>query len=150
MTHQKNSQIGGSLVEYVNRASSPYPTELGGQSFDLVDIETEKDRMVNTARLHAKQEYDRIMQLVQVLQSQADEILARLTMTDQIRAAVYSFVPTPGNAYWLLWDSDAEVYRLSITGPESWSLGPPENYSYITQVQMLGDHTWIEVPEDYK
>lgn len=150
MTHQKNSEIGGLVVNYMNRASVQYPTELGGQSFDLVDIVHEKDQMVNIARIHAQQEYDRIMELVDVLQKQAEGIRHRLSMTDKIRDAEYSFVPKPGNSYWIVWDNSSTIYRLSISGPESWSLGPPENYSYVAQVQMLGDHTWIEVSEDYK
>ena len=150
MTHQKNSHVGGNLVEYINRAASQYPTELGSQSFELVNIEQEKDRMINIARLHAKQEYDRIMQLVEILQQQAADIKKRLDTTDQIYSAVYSFVPQPGNSYWLLWDSGADVYRLSMTSPEQWSAGIPDNYVYIDEVKMLGDHTWIAVREEYK
>lgn len=145
MTHQKNSHIGGSLIEYVNRSSAKYPTELGSQSFELVDVVHEKDQMVNIARTYAQQEYDRIMELVDVLQKQAEGIRQRLDTTDMIYHAEYSFAPKPGNSYWLVWDDALNKYRLSISGPDSWSLGSPENYSYITKVQMLGDHTWIEV-----
>ena len=150
MTQQKDTKIDGSLVEHINRAASQYPTELGSQSFELVDIEHEKDQMINIARLHARQEYDRIMQLVEVLQQQAAEIKTRLDMTDHIHAAEYAFVPQPGHSYWLLWDSASEVYRLSMTGPDEWSAGIPENYSYVDCVTMLGDYTWVVMPKDYK
>ena len=49
------------------RASLPYPMELGAPSFAPVPVEQEKDIILNVGRLHAKQEYDRIMEQVEVL-----------------------------------------------------------------------------------
>jgi hypothetical protein len=43
--------------------------------------------MINAARMHAQQEYDRIMQLVAVLQQQAEGIRRRLDLTDMVHAA---------------------------------------------------------------
>ncbi len=40
--------------------------------FELVPVQSQKDHMLNIARLSAQQEYDRIMELVNVLRKQAD------------------------------------------------------------------------------
>jgi len=78
---------GNTLVHFINRNVTPYPTEAGSVKFDLVPVESQKDLMVNAARMHAQQEYDRIMELVAVLQRQADDIKRRLDITDMVRAA---------------------------------------------------------------
>lgn len=82
---------GNVLVSFFNRNISQYATEAGGPKFDLIPVEKQKDIMVNVARLHAQQEYDRIMDLVKVLQEQADQIKRRLNITDMVHAAKYEF-----------------------------------------------------------
>ena len=86
-----DSTSTGELIQFFNKNVTPYPTEVGGPAFDLIPIEKQKDIMVNVARLHAKQEYNRIMELVAVLQRQADEVRQRLDITDLVHAAKYSF-----------------------------------------------------------
>ena len=143
----KDAKIGTDLVEFINRASTPYPVEVGGPKFDLVPVTKQKDIMVNVARLHARQEYNRIMELVSVLQRRAEEISRRLDITDQVHAARYDFQIYHGQSYWLLYDSKEDCTRLSILGPNDWSTGVPKQYQYICKVQWLGDYTWIEVDE---
>jgi hypothetical protein len=104
--------------------------------------------MINIARLHAQQEYNRIMDLVNVLQKQAEQIKRRLEVTDAVHAAEYQFILSNGHCYWLVWDNRKQVTRLVAMGPNDWSCGKPIDYDYITRVKYLGDHTWIEVDEN--
>lgn len=134
-------------IAFFNRNVSPYATEAGGFKFDLVPVTKQKDIMLNVARLHAQQEYDRIIELVAVLQKQAADIKRRLEITDAVHAAEYQFQIAHGNIYWLVFDTRKNITRLTITGPSDWSTGKPEEYEYITQVKWLGDHTWVEVTE---
>lgn len=143
-----DSTSSGSLIHFFNRNVTPYATESSGPKFDLVPIEKHKDIMLNVARLHAKQEYDRIMELVTVLQKQAEQIRHRLDLTDMVHAAKYDFQLANGNIYWLLFDHIKQFTRLSIHGPDDWSGRAPEQYEYICRVKWLGDHTWIEVEDD--
>jgi hypothetical protein len=136
---------GNTVVQFFNRNVTPYATESGGFKFDLVPVEKQKDIMVNVARMHAEQEYNRIMELVAVLQKQAADIKRRLDITDMVHAAKYDFQVYHGNTYWLLMDTQANCTRLSISGPADWSTGKPEYYEYVCQVRWLGDYTWIEV-----
>jgi hypothetical protein len=142
-----DSTSSGSLIHFFNRNVTPYATESSGPKFDLVPIEKHKDIMLNVARLHAKQEYDRIMELVTVLQKQAEQIRHRLDLTDMVHAAKYDFQLANGNIYWLLFDHIKQFTRLSIHGPDDWSGRAPEQYEYIARVKWLGDHTWIEVED---
>lgn len=140
---------GNTLVAFFNRNVTPYATESGSVKFDLVPVESQKDLMVNAARMHAQQEYDRIMELVSVLQRQAADIKRRLDITDMVRAARYDFATYPGQTYWLVQDTRLDCTRLVHMGPTEWATAPPAQYNYITQVQWLGDYTWQEVDSKF-
>jgi hypothetical protein len=136
---------GNTLVHFFNRNVTPYATESGGPKFDLIPVEKQKDIMINHARMYAQQEYDRIMELVSVLEKQAQAIKRRLDVTDAVYAAEYHFQIVMGNCYWLVWHRRHEKNLLVLNGPKDWSTGTPEDYQYIMQVKYMGDHTWQEV-----
>jgi hypothetical protein len=143
-----DAEVGGGLIAFFNRNVTPYPTEAGGPKFDLVPVTKQKDLMINHARIYAQQEYDRIMELVNVLQKQAMSIKRRLDVTDAVHAAEYQFQIVMGHAYWLVWDKRKEKTLLTLNGPNDWSTGAPEDYVYQTQVKYMGDHTWMEIDEN--
>ena len=154
MTDKPNSANGvssydstgsGSLIHFFNRNVTPYATESSGPKFDLVPVEKHKDIMLNVARLHAKQEYDRIMELVEVLQKQAEQIKHRLDLTDMVHAAKYDFQLFNGQIYWLLYDHRKQFTRLSINGPNDWCTGKPEEYEYIARVKSVS-YTHLTLP----
>lgn len=140
-----DANIGGQLVNFVNRNVSTYPTDVGSPQFDLVPVTNQKDLMINTARMHAQQEYDRIMQLVTVLQQQAEDIKRRLDITDMVHAAEYNFKLYPGNYYWLINNTSTSRTELVQLGPRDWSTGSPSHYEYICCIQWLGDYTWRQI-----
>jgi hypothetical protein len=131
--------------------SITYPMEVGAPKFELVPVQDHKDLMVNTARMYARQEYERIMQVVRVLQQQADSIKRRLDVTDWIYAAEYQFKIYHGRVYWLAHDHKKGITRLLLNSPTDWACGIPEHWEYICPVKSLGDSTWIELnPETLK
>jgi len=139
---------GNILIPFFNRNIQEYPTEVGSIKFEPVPIKSHKDMMLNTARMNAQQEYDRIVALVKVLEEQAQNILRRLDITDLVYRAKYNFRPVHGNIYWLIEDQRQQEILLSMLGPNDWSTGSPDYYKYITQVQWLGDYTWKEIKND--
>ena len=143
-----DSTSTGSLIPFFNRNVSEYPTEAGGIKFDLVPVTKQKDIMINHARIYAQQEYDRIMELVSVLEKQAQQIKRRLEVTDAVHGAEYQFSPVLGQAYWLAWDKRKTKTLLVHHGPDGWSSAPPEDYEYIAHVKYMGDHTWMELDKD--
>jgi hypothetical protein len=137
--------VGNVLIPFFNRNVSTYSTEAGGPKFDLIPVEKQKDLMVNHARMYAQQEYDRIMELVSVLEKQAQQIKRRLDITDMVHAAEYQFQVVMGHLYWLAMDHRRKKMLLVHNGPMDWSTGAPVDYEYISQVKYMGDHTWLEV-----
>ena len=140
-----DARLGTGLVAFFNRNITPYATDVGGPSFDLVPVTKHKDLMVNAARLYARQEYDRIMELVAVLQRQAEQLRHRLDITDLVHAAHYEFRTYPGQCYWLAWDHGRNRSTLQRHGPRDWCTGVPEGLEYMCRIKWLGDNTWIEV-----
>lgn len=140
-----DSKVGDNLVAFFNKNVTPYPTEVGGPAFDLIPVEKQKDIMVNVARMHGQQEYNRIMELVAVLQKQAASIKRRLEVTDLVHAAKYQFQTYHGQIYWLAYDTWKGGTILTMHGPNDWSSSAPDWYDYICRVKWLGDYTWIEV-----
>jgi hypothetical protein len=143
-----DSESTGSLIPFFNRNVTPYATEAGGPKFDLVPVTQQKDVMINHARMYAQQEYNRIMELVAVLQKQADGIKRRLDVTDAVHTAEYQFQIVMGQCYWLVWDKRKEKTLLVHTGPNEWSTGAPDDYQYQMRVKYMGDHTWLEVDNE--
>ena len=140
-----DSTSTGDLIQFFNKNVTPYPTEVGAPKFDLIPVEKQKDIMVNVARMHAQQEYNRITELVEVLQRQAAELKRRLDVTDMVHAARYEFQVYHGQTYWLVNDTRRGGTRLTHNGPNDWTTGAPAEYEYVCQVKWLGDYTWIEV-----
>jgi hypothetical protein len=143
-----DANLGSNVVAFFNRNVTPYPTEIGAPNFDLVPVSKQKDLMINHARMYAQQEYNRIMELVEVLQRQAAGIKRRLDVTDAVHAAEYQFQVVMGQCYWLVWDTRKEKTLLVTLGPKDWTTGVPEDYSYQVRVKYMGDHTWLEVDQD--
>lgn len=146
--NSKDQQIGELTVAFINQSSTEYAVTVGGPKFDLVPVTKQKDIMLNVGRMYAQQEYDRIVELVKVLQKQANQIKRRLEITDAVHAAEYQFQLYHNQIYWLLFDTKLNNTRLTPMGPNDWSTGAPENYNYIARVKWLGDYTWIEVDEE--
>jgi hypothetical protein len=140
-----DAKVGNVVVEFFNKNVTPYPTDVGAPKFELIPVEKQKDIMVNVARMHAQQEYNRITELVEVLQRQAAELKRRLDITDMVHAARYEFQIYHGQTYWLVTDHKKGGTRLTHHGPEDWTTGAPTEYEYICRVKWLGDYTWIEV-----
>jgi len=143
-----DSKVGNNIVHFFNRNVTPYATESSGPQFDLIPVTKQKDIMINHARIYAQQEYDRIMELVTVLQKQADDIKRRLDVTDMVYNAEYQFQIVLGQCYWLAFDSRKQKTILTSHGPYDWSSSKPRHYDYITQVKYMGDHTWMEIENE--
>ena len=142
-----DSTSTGMVIPFLNRNVTPYATEAGSVKFEMVPVTKQKDLMINHARMFAQQEYDRIMELVAVLEKQAQQIKRRLEVTDAVHGAVYQFQPVMGNVYWLVWEKRKQHTLLTQTGPNDWSSSAPDDYEYMAQVKYMGDHTWLELNE---
>lgn len=128
--------------------SLTYPMEIGAPKFELVPVEKQKDIMINVARLYAQQEYERIMEMVSVLQKQAEQLRRRLDITDMVHKCEYKFQVVHNQIYHLAFDYKQQNHVLLHTGPYDWTTGIPDHIEYIARVKWLGDYTWTEVIDE--
>lgn len=120
--------------------------EVGAPRFAPIEVAKQKDIMINAARANAEKEYNRIMEMVKVLQQQAEALVRRLEITEMVHSAVYGFQPAINKMYWLFKDTRKNQIGLTPLGPTDWHSGAtPEDYQYIAHVKFLGDQTWEEV-----
>ena len=128
--------------------SKEYPMEVGAPRFAPIEVQKQKDIMINAARANAEKEYNRIRENVAVLEKQARDLLKRLEITELVHSARYGFNPAINNKYWLFREKNKDYIGLTPLGPHDWHTGfPPEDYEYIAQVKFLGDQTWEEIAE---
>jgi len=126
------------------RSSLPYPMELGSPAFAPIDVKKESDILYNAGKLHAKQEYDRIMEQVEVLRRQADNLVNRMRVSDMMHDITITFKPVHGKIYYVYLDTLKNKNWLSGNHPDSWSaLGG--HHRFIIAVQLMGDSNWCEV-----
>jgi len=126
------------------RNSLPYPMELGSPAFAPIDVKKESDILYNAGKLHAKQEYDRIMEQVEVLKRQADNLVNRMRVSDMMHDITITFKPVHGKIYYVYLNTLKDVYWLSGNHPDSWSaLGI--HHRFVIAVQLMGDSNWCEV-----
>ena len=127
------------------RNSLPYPLELGSPAFAPVPIEKEKDIILNQGRLHAQQEYDRIMEQVVVLKRQADALSNRMAVSEMMHSCGYAFKPVHGKVYYVYFNSTKNHHWMSHNHPDRWCAGPGEDNCFVMAVRMMGDSTWEEI-----
>lgn len=134
------------IKDLMEHHSKPYPMEVGAPRFQPIEVAKQKDIMINAARANAEKEYSRIMEMVRVLQQQADALIRRLDITEMVHGARYGFQPAINKKYWLYKDTRKNFVGLTPIGPGEWILGgTPADYEYIAHVKFLGDQTWEEV-----
>jgi len=126
------------------RNSLPYPMELGSPAFAPIDVKKESDVLYNAGKLHAKQEYDRIMEQVEVLRRQAESLERRMKISDMMHNITITFKPVHGKIYYVYLDTLKNKNWLSGNHPDSWSaLGG--HHKFIIAVQLMGDSNWQEI-----
>lgn len=132
----------------MRRSSLPYPMELGSPAFAPIAIEKEKDILLNTSRLNAKQEYDRIMEQVNVLKKQAEALQNRMQVSEIMHHCSYGFRVVHGNCYYVYYNNLKNQNVLSLNAPNNWSAFPG-HYTYIMTVRLMGDSTWEQIDDEF-
>jgi hypothetical protein len=147
--NSKYATIGDQLVPFINRSSSEYPVEVGASFFAPVKVEDQKDLSLNVAKEHARQEYDRIMQMVEILKEQAKQLVSRLDATDLVHGTSFAFNPVHGKEYHIYLNSIHNKNQMGLIGPKDWTGGkPPEHLTFVASAIKKGDSTWEYVDED--
>ena len=145
--NSKDANIGGELVAFINHSSSEYPVEVGAAFFAPVNVQEQKDLDLNVAKEHAKEEYNRIMEMVAILQEQAKKLASRLDATELVHTAEYGIRTIHNRTYHIYFNSCKNKNTLTPIGPTEWCAGPVEHLTYVASVKKKGDSTWEYIEE---
>jgi hypothetical protein len=129
------------------RYALAYPMEVGSPAFAPIDVKKEKDVIHNAGKLHAKEQYDRIMEQVAVLKKQADSLMNRMAVSEVMHKCNITFKPVHGKIYFVYYDTIKEEHMLSMTNPNWKNNAWPSYIEHRMTVRLLGDSTWEEVIE---
>lgn len=91
--------------------------------------------MVDQTNRQMKQIYDQLELLV----NQANDLKARVEISEQIYTAEMGFKPLTGHIYHLYENEGKRV--LSMIGPNEWG-GKCKYEKFVATAKLLGDHTW--------
>ena len=145
----KDAEIGDLPVAFINHNISEYPIAVGAPNFTPVAVEKEKDISLNVAKQHAKEEYDRIMEMVRILEAQAKALVSRLDATELMHKTHYMITPVYNRHYHIYFNTYQNRHVLAMLGKTEWCAGfPPGHLQYVATVFKKGDSTWEYVDED--
>jgi len=121
----------------------PYASSVGS-----VAIRPNKEGVIKHKALTAMEDQtnmqlNQIRQQIELLAKQAQEIRKRKELSVMIYEAKLSFKPQIGQVYHLYEKRD-NTHILSLVAPKEWGGAGPYK-QFLSSVQLLADHTWIEV-----
>ncbi len=122
-----------------------YPTELGSIAFGTKEIGSQKDALYNLSIETARNEFNKLKALAEIINAQAREVQLQLETSALINQAEYNFKPKPNEIYWLVKDKENQKIFLCMLGPKDWSTSPPENFAYIDKVKYLVNGLWQKI-----
>lgn len=143
-----DANINGEIIAFINHNVSEYPVTVGSVNFTPVVVEKEKDISLNIAKQHAKEEYDRIMEMVHILEEQAKQLMSRLDATDLVHKTICTFIPKHGKEYHIYFNEYHQRNQMGMIGPKDWNTGIPDHLKFAASVRKKGDSTWEYVDED--
>ena len=85
-----------------------------------------------------------IRQQIELLAIQAKEIQKRKELSMIIYEAKLNFAPVIGQRYFL-YEEEEGKHLVSMVGPKEWGRKGHPFKSFVAEVKLLADHTWVEM-----
>jgi hypothetical protein len=122
----------------------PYSSSASG-----VAIRPTKEGIIKHKALAAMEDQtnmqlNQIKEQVELLMVQANQIKRRKEISMMIYEAKLNFKPQIGQVYHLYKRNDDSNF-LSLVSPKDWGGGAGPYKQFLSSVQLLADHTWVEV-----
>lgn len=121
----------------------PYSTSVSGAVIKPTEEGVIRHKALSAMEEQTNMQLDQIRKQIELLALQAQEIQMRKELSMIIYSAKLSFTPVIGNLYYLYEKKD-ETHFVSMVSPKEWGGSGPFK-SFIAQVKLLADHTWVEI-----
>lgn len=147
ITHEgfnKESEAFTNIEIYHKQMSVlPYASSVGSVAIRPTKEGVIKHKALSAMEDQTNMQLNQIRQQIELLAKQAQEIRKRKELSLMIYEAKLSFKPQIGQVYHLYEKRD-NTHILSLVAPQEWGGAGPFK-QYLSSVQLLADHTWIEV-----
>ncbi len=121
----------------------PYASSVGSVAIRPTKEGVIKHKALSAMEDQTNMQLNQIRQQIELLAKQAQEIRKRKELSLMIYEAKLSFKPQIGQVYHLYEKRD-NTHILSLVAPQEWGGAGPYK-QFLSSVQLLADHTWIEV-----
>ena len=121
----------------------PYSTSVSGAVIKPTEEGVIRHKALSAMEEQTNMQLDQIRKQIELLALQAQEIQMRKELSMIIYSAKLSFTPVIGNLYYL-YEKNDDTHFVSMVSPKEWG-GSGPFISFIAQVKLLADHTWLEI-----
>ena len=121
----------------------PYSTSVSGAIIKPTEEGVIRHKALSAMEEQTNMQLDQIRKQIELLALQAQEIQMRKELSMIIYSAKLSFTPVIGNLYYL-YEKNDDTHFVSMVSPKEWGGSGPFK-SFIAQVKLLADHTWLEI-----
>ena len=121
----------------------PYAASAAGAIIKPTEEGVIRHKALSAMEEQTNMQLQQIRKQIELLALQAQEIQMRKELSMIIYNAKLSFTPVIGSLYYLYEKKDGN-HVVSMISPKEWGGGSPYK-SFIAQVKLLADHTWIEI-----
>ena len=141
-TSENKSYINKEIY-YKQMSVLPYSTSVSGAVIKPTEEGVIRHKALSAMEEQTNMQLNQIRKQIELLALQAQEIQMRKELSMIIYNAKLSFSPVIGIIYYLYEKNDG-VHFVSMISPKEWGGSGPYK-SFIAQVKLLADHTWLEV-----
>lgn len=133
-------------IEYYHKQMSvlPYSASVSGAVIKATEEGVIKHKALTAMEEQTNMQLEQIRKQIELLALQAQEIQSRKELSMIIYNAKLSFQPVIGQVYYL-YEKHDDSHLVSMVSPKEWGGGSGPYKSFIAQVKLLADHTWMEV-----
>lgn len=133
-------------VEFFHKQMSvlPYSASVSGAVIKPTQEGVIRHKVLTAMEEQTNMQLDQIKKQVELLAMQAQAIQARKELSMIVYSAKLNFQPNIGQTYHVYQNND-NSYMISMISPKEWGRSSKSYKSHYAKVQLLADHTWVEI-----
>jgi Protein of unknown function (DUF2452) len=141
--NKENLPFSNMEIYHKQMSVLPYASSVGSVAIRPTKEGVIKHKAFSAMEDQTNMQLNQIRQQIELLAKQAQEIRKRKELSLMIYEAKLSFKPQIRQVYHLYEKRDRS-HILSLVAPQEWGGSGPYK-QFLSSVQLLADHTWIEV-----
>ena len=122
----------------------PYSSSVSGAVIKPNEAGVIRHQALSAMEEQTNMQLTQIRQQIELLAIQAREIQKRKELSMIIYDAKLNFAPVIGQRYFL-YEEENGKHLVSMVGPKDWGKRGMPYKSFVAEVKLLADHTWVEM-----